>query len=254
MNDPHVVALHYKIDHASWVDYSGAGAFDRREDAFDVHVEDGHVHFTMKTHFATERDARCLVEDYVRSWELHAVLEVGPDMFRLRFDWADIEDRSPTLGVVSLAARPITATVTMSKAQLIVSPSTYPSPPATSLERSPDVESMLRRYLRYFEDRERLPEMANFCLTVLVASAGGRAAASQRYGIAKRILNRVGILCDSKGAEDARKAKGREHALTQEEKQFLEHVVRAMIRRVAELAHDPGASFRQLTSDEFPPK
>ena len=195
MNDPHVVVLHYKIDHASWVDYSGAGAFDRREDAFDVHVEDGHVHFTMKTHFATERDARCLVEDYVRSWELHAVLEGGPGTFRLRFDWADIEDRSPTLGVVSLAARPITATVTMSKAQLTVSPSTYPSPPATSLERSPDVESMLRRYLRYFEDRDRLPEMANFCLTVLVASAGGRGAPTRRirYGFLPKLFTAVVI-------------------------------------------------------------
>ena len=94
--------------------------------------------------------------------------------------------------------------------------------------------------------------MAQFLLTVLEAAAGNRSAASQRYGISNRVLDRVGVLCDSKGGDDARKAKGRDHPLTQQEKQFLEEVVRAMIRRAAEFAHDPDVSFVPLTASDFP--
>ena len=252
MNDPHVVALHYRIEHAAGVDYSKACPIDLREDAFDVHVEDGQVRFSMKTHFATERDARRVVEDYVWSWELDGLLKGGPGRFKLRFDRADIEDRSPTPGVISVAARPITVTWRISEAQGTVLPPNYPSPPASPLGRSPDVESMCRRYVDYRQGRELITGMANFCLTVLEAAAGGRSAASQRYGIANKVLGRVGSLCDSKGGDDARKAKGLQHPLTQQEKQFLEQVVQAMIRRAAELAHNPKVSFRQLTLGDFP--
>ena len=252
MNDPHVVSLLYEIEHTASVDYSKAEAFEHCEDAFDVQVEDGRARFTMKTHFATESDARGFVEDYIRSWELHALLTGGPGTFKLRFDRANIEDRSPTTGVVSLAAGPIRLAITLGKPQVTVSPPSYPSPPATHLGYNDDVESMLRRYVAYREDPRRLTEMSNFCLSVLVDDAGNRRAASQRYGIAKRVLDRVGVLCDSKGGDDARKAKGRDYPLTQHEKQFLEEVVRAMIRRAAEFAHDPNVSFELLTTSYFP--
>ena len=252
MNDPHVVALHYEIGHAAWIDYSRAGPFDLREGAFDVHVEDGRVRFTLKTHFATVSDARSVVEDYVRSWELHALLTGGPGTFEFRFDRADVEDRSPTPGVDSVAARPIRFAITMSKPQVTVSPPNYPAPPATPLGRSPDVQSMLRRYVGYREGREPLTGMANFCLTVLESAAGSRRAASQRFGISMRVLCRVGVLCDSKGGDDARKAKGRDHPLTQHDEQFLQLVVRVMIRRAAEFAHDPNVSFELLTTSHLP--
>ena len=251
MNDPHVVALHYKIEHGSSVDYSRAAPFEVNEDAFDVRVEDGRVRFTMKAVFATESDARSGVEDYVRSWELHALLTGGPAMFELRFDGADIEDLDPTPGVFSGAARPIRFAITMSKPQVTVSPPNYPAPPATPLGRSPDVESMFRRYVGYREGREPLTGMANFCLTVLESAAGDRRVASQKYGISKRVLNRVGVLCDSKGGNDARKAKGRDHPLTQHEEQFLQQVVRVMIRRAAEFAHDSNVSFDLLTTSHL---
>ena len=252
MNDPHVVALHYKIEHDSWVNYSRANPFDLHEDVFDLHVEDGFVTFTMKVHCGTEAEARSLVDDYARSWELHSTLAVGPGGFRLRFHHSDIEDRSPTPGVVSLRAQPITVTVELGNPELTVSPSGYPLPPAVRLGHDPDVEAMLRRYLRYREDPDRLAEVANFCLTVLMAAAGDRAAASQRYGIAISVLSRVGKLCDAKGGGGARKARGLQHPFSQNEMQFLDQVVRAMIRRAAEFAHDPNASFEQLTASEFP--
>lgn len=63
MNDPHVVALHYEVEHASSIDYSNAEPLELRLDAFDVRVEERRVQFSMKHHFATERNARNVVED-----------------------------------------------------------------------------------------------------------------------------------------------------------------------------------------------
>lgn len=252
MNDPHVVALHYKIEHAASIDYSNASGFDLHEDVFDVNVENGHVRFSMNDHFATEQAARQVVEDYVWSWRLHTLLKSGPGRFKLRFDRAEIEDRSPTPGVVAVSARPVNVKFKISKAQVTISPSNYPSPPATPLRGNPDVESMRRRYVDFLQNREPLTGTANFCLTVLEAAAGCRLAALQRYGIAKSVLGRVGYLCDSKGGDDARKAKGRKHPLTQQEEQFLIQVVQAMIRRAGELAYNPNMSFKQLTRNDFP--
>ena len=66
MNDPHVVALHYEVEHASSIDYSSAEPLELHYDAFDVRVEERNVWFSMKHHFATERDARDAVDDYIR--------------------------------------------------------------------------------------------------------------------------------------------------------------------------------------------
>ena len=252
MNDPHVVALHYKIVHDSWMDYSEAEHCDLQEDAFDVHVEDGLVRFMMKKHFATQRQAQDFVEGYILSWELDAVLRRQPGAFKLQFDRAEVEDRSPTPGVVSLGPITISSGVPRVSAQLCVSPPAYPQPPTTPLGRDANIERMLQRYVRYREGRALLPDIANFCLSVLETLAGGRKAASKRYGIAKPILARVGMLCASKGGDDARKGKGTSQDFTQLEKQFLENAVKAMIRRAAEFVHDPKLSFQQLTASDFP--
>ena len=141
----------------------------------------------------------------------------------------------------------------MSAAQGTVSPASYPPPPSRGLVCSRDVESMLHRYMGYRKGREPLTSMANFCLTVLQIAAGGRRhAAADRFHIAKTVLHRVGALCATKGGAAARKAEGRQTELTQPEQRFLEDAVKAMIRRVAEVAHDPMAGFVQITMSAFP--
>ena len=47
MNDPHVVALNYRIKHHSSVDYDNASPLDHSEVAFEIHVERNHVRFAM---------------------------------------------------------------------------------------------------------------------------------------------------------------------------------------------------------------
>ena len=252
MNESYVFALHYKVDHAESIDYSRALPCEFHESEFDVRVEEDNVCFIMKANFATESEARDCVEDCIPGWELDAALSRGPEAFKLSFDWADVRDRKPAPGVHSVSARPARFSFHVSAVQVTVSPASYPPPPSRGLVRSPDVESMLHRYIGYRKDREPLTSMANFCLTVLqFAAGGGRHAAANRFRIAKTVLDRVSKLCATKGGSAARKAEGRHKELTQQEWRFLEDAVKAMIRRVAGVAHDPMAGFVQITMSEF---
>ena len=99
MNDPHVVALFYRIGHGDSVDYSKTPPLFCEERAFRLEVKDKRVRFEFKEHYATEDEARNAVEDYIGVWEFSACLENGLDSFRLNFERVQIEDRNPPLPV-----------------------------------------------------------------------------------------------------------------------------------------------------------
>ena len=248
MNDPHVVALEYRIEHGSELDWSKASPLDVREDAFDLRVENQRVRFAMKAHFATESDARNFLEDYIRNWELEVALTRGPNAFRLRFEQSCLIDRNPAPHAISLKAQ---ASAEPARASIDLAPPAPPSypPPPAGIKRSPDVDSMFHRYAGYREGREPLATMAYFCLTVLEQAArqkiqdanGKRNAAVQWYGIPKEALEQVGKLCTTKGGADARKAEGLSSQLTPQEKRYLESAVVGFIPRAATVAFDPHA-------------
>ena len=254
MNDPHVVALHYRVEHDSTYDYDGVPPLYHQVEAFDIRIENKQASFTMKEHYATEEEARKAIEEYIRSWELDAVLRQGLRTFKLRFDRAKIVDRNPTPatpGTVIGRGRPTHVIVTASKARLVISPASYPSPPSRRLKLSPDVRSMLHRFSGFCEGKEPLPGMAYFCLTVLQASARGRKTAAVKYGINRAVLDRVGCLSSSNGGEGARKADGTRRDFLDGDRQFLEAAVKAFIRRVAEVAHDSSAIRPEITMSCF---
>ena len=137
MNDPHVVALHYNIDHDPSIAFDKAKPLDHRETAFDVRVEDKKARFTFKEHHATAKAARAAVEEFIRAWEFEAALQRGANAFTLRYHHADIEDRNPTPGVVTVSPMPATFSFRTGKASGVVSPPSYPSPPSMPLKVSP---------------------------------------------------------------------------------------------------------------------
>ena len=99
--------------------------------------------------------------------------------------------------------------------------------------------------------------MAYFCLTVLEASTGERrgrrSAAAKQYCISEAVLKQLGELSSTKGGVGARKAEGVHQDLTQQERKFLEAVVTTIIRRAAEVAHDPNVSLKRITVLALPP-
>ena len=70
MNDPHVAALFYDIEHSDSVSYEKAKSFVHDEPAFRVKVKDKKVCFKLKEHYATESEARESVKEYIHIWEL----------------------------------------------------------------------------------------------------------------------------------------------------------------------------------------
>ena len=72
----------------------------------------------------------------------------------------------------------------------------------------PDVLTMFHRYQGYLENREPLPAMAYFCLSMLERYlCAGRKKAATKYAIDFEVLREVGNLAANKGGpETARKA------------------------------------------------
>ena len=189
----------------------------------------------------------------MRSWELSEALNKRPGAFRLIFDRSEIIDRNPTPGKIALTGTFHLGALS-AQATLRVRTS-YPTPPAGVVldAEDPEVVTMFNRYEGYLRDREPLPSMAYFCLTVLEGLCGGdRSKAAKEYRIGKRVLNRVGKLTDKGGPGGARKHRGIAKELTLDETRFLKEAVKAIIYRVAEVAQDPDRCFQEITLEQLP--
>ncbi len=257
MNDPHVVALCYTIGHDGSVDYGQAKPRNDEADNFSVRIEDGKVRFTMKphTHYSTEAEALEAVREYIERWEFAAGLERGLGTFKLVYQKPDIVDRRPSPdGFAELSDE-----ISLGPLKVSEEPTSliqYPKPPPADLLISPDVQSMYDRFIGYRLGREPLPAMAYFCLTVLEKSTGAqqdtRNAAAKQYEIDKGVLNEVGKLSTEKGGSQARKVDGIGDELTPSETHFLEKAIAALIRRAAEVAHDPNKSRDTIKLSDLP--
>ena len=241
MNDPHVVALFYNIEHSAAVDYSDAKPLEHEEDNFSVRIENKKVCFTMKAHYATREEAKEAVREYIDNWEFTAGLRRGSDMFKLVYWKPEIEYRNVEIGHHVGAPDPVSLKFTTSlKDSIIIAP--YPSPPQSGLKITPDVRSMSDRFAGYRLDREPLPSMAAFCLDVLQGSTRSKCPNKkvvEMYGIELAVIKKIARLANNKGGPYARKRIGINSPLTPKETCFLEEAVKAMIRRAAEVAHAP---------------
>ena len=262
MNDPHVDALVFRIEHGPALGYSDdAPPIEREEPGFRVILKDGTVRFELDEHYATQEEALERVGPYVRNWEMDACLSGRPGDFRLEFKEAEVIDRDPpppTPGTINLSAT-FTAGVPTIRANLSVVRPSYPPPPAgvTLKADDRDVETMYRRLSDYYADRKYLPSMAYFCLTVLEDkfTNAKRRSAAKSFRIDLAVLDAVGELSSTKGGVgSARKAEatGTGTALSRKEERFLEAAVKAIIRRAAEVAQNPGGAFRMITLADLP--
>ena len=249
MNDPHVVALHYRIEHGpDIIDWSRASPLDKEEDSFRVQVENRRVRFELKEHYASAKEARSAVEDdYIRNWEFVVGLERGPNAFRLRFDHSEIVDRKPPPGPPPLSLHVRTRSPTVRVNLAPPTPPSFPEPPPVAIKRSPDVDSMYHRYLGHLEGREPLPGMAYFCLTVLLQMGGGPANAARHFGVSNNVLDRIRTLSAYKGGTGARKEDGRDAPYTPEDERFLKSAIKTLIHRAAEVESGPHPDRTKVT-------
>jgi hypothetical protein len=208
----------------------------------------------MREHFPAVKEARRVVEDFLRSWEIKTALELGRGEIRFQFEDSHVIDRNPpppgSPKVVKLSGT-VVMTSNLS-AILHVTRRKYPDPP-TVFTVTPDVETLWQRYNNYLDEKEPLPSMAYFCLTLIENKAGRknkRKLAEKLFRIEKPILDRLGDLTANKGnAETARKfsEKGSITELNEKEKKWIEAVVKIFIQRMGELANIQTAKFITMT-------
>ena len=166
MNDPHVVALIYRIHHGDHVDYKNAGPRMIDYQHFSVEVGGQSARVSLKSHFSSREEARQAVEPVLRAWELHQALEYGPQTIEFIYERSEIVDRAPTLGQHSLIAEPLHFKVEFGRPKLTLNFAAFPVP-AQNLARDEVVDHMFERYCLYKQGGTLLAEAANFCLTHL---------------------------------------------------------------------------------------
>ena len=221
MNDPHVKAIHYLIDHDDSVEYRDVAPLAFEDDLFHVKAEKLEVVFEPKNHYATAEEATDAVGGLVRRWEFEAALRAQSSEFRLVYAGADIIDLNPPPpppGVVNLG--PITVRAGIPKAQMRLTKvaANYPAPPqGPDIDPDdPDASFMLYRLDLYRQGREPLGSVATSasrcwsiqrCRLPEAKGANGKAAANH-YQIQMTVLNGVAMLSANKGGPMLARPKG----------------------------------------------
>jgi hypothetical protein len=260
MNDPHVEKLFYRVIIPDHTDYDNAPPISGENDEFKWHLSKEQLVLECKPHFASENEARAVADSLLRAWEVSIGLRQSPRDLTFRFQSSSIIDRSPppesgtqTLKVLGSGGAVVGghADVRVSYAQLPV--------PCRNFAISPEVEMMYSRYSSYRKDKKSLLSMAYWCLTIIEGSTRvskkKRRTAADQYGIDIDVLNELGRLSSEAGDEtEARKFtdKSTLASLTQNEKNWVESVVKKLIERMAEYAYDPSAKLQQVTISDSP--
>ena len=246
MNDPHVVALLYIIEHGRSVDYSKAKPVDHEEAGFRVKITNRQMRFEFKEHYATEDAARKAIEDYVRAWEFSACLETGPDSFKLKFDCWEPEDQDLAPGVFVANARPVRFEFKVSEPMVVVSRARYPRPPS-GLKFTPYVQLMYEIYMLYRRGRARILDMAYVCYTM--------AQNSRKFedDFSEGVRDKIKCLYQRGGAELRKRHNKDNPPLTDQERGFLAEAIKVVILRAAERAHDPESDLPKICRSDLPP-
>jgi hypothetical protein len=255
MNDPHVVALYYRVEAGPGVSFHDGARLVHSTAQFDLCVKDGRAKFTLKEHYATEAEAQSLAEPFIRAWVISSGIETRPVDFALSWERSEIVDRAPTprkAGDHVLHAATARLSATGGLVAMAVTRTSFPTPPK-AFSASPDVEAMYWQYSGFLQERIPLAAMGYFCLDYLDTIAGGRSEAVKRYKVSDAVLGKLGNLTSNKGGKDARKGAGATVEFTGSERAWIEQAVKLLIKRVGEEAANPDGPHTLITMAELPP-
>jgi hypothetical protein len=206
MNDPHVRALLFRVEHSPFLSYEQLYEDDLPE--FRINIEGDQATVEPKAHFATAEEAQAVVEPFLRTWELDACLRLDdPKALRFVYLRPDIVDQDPPPGTL---LAPFTVAVgAVIDAVSVKRLDQYPAPPSgLAVEPGSDVEAMFKVWGQYKAGQARLGDTADFCRGALEKGSGRQAAG-------RPLQDR------SPGAERARHPGGQERGSTRPEIQGL---------------------------------
>ena len=251
MTTSRVEKLFYKVIPPEDSDYDKAPPISGETQDFKWQLSKDQLAVDMKTHCATESEARGIVEEFLRGWEISTEIQQGADglgfifnsSITLKQPTGDDDSRNKVLDVDSSEIILLSDVV-----RPHVSHARFPEPPL-NFRASPEVEMMLIRYKMYREGRESLLGMAYWCLTVVEYAAGGRSEVADQYRVDFRVLRKLGELCGNRGdGMEARKLKGNAGItpLKPTEREWIRAVVKRLILRIGEYAYDPVAKIEDI--------
>jgi len=257
MNDPHIVALRYKMIAEPGVRFENPPPIDHEAPSFRLKLENGWLTAEMKDHFGTIEDARKQVDDFLAAWELSASIDQNRKIFAFEYAHADIVDRQPS-PEKQKAIRRLQTTFTFSfiadESELAVF--AHLPPPPANYSHVEEVNAMWNRYQKSIEGEEPIASMAYFCLSLMENKAGGRSNAATMFGIEKDVLNKLGQLTSAVGdLKTARKGSATSslRAHTPTEIDWMKNAVRECIRRMGNLHPLSVPAPHPLSMKELPP-
>lgn len=249
MNDPHVVALHYRVQVSEGYSFANPPPLDVRRLEFDGTLHNDAFVARMSEHYPMEREAKIPVDAFLRAWEITTGLSRQHTVMRFVFDHAEIIDRMPSKpGEVRVYASTMLEDASLfATASAHLEMGLYPPAPVDFVADL-TVETLWGRYERYRADKDSLYSMAYYCLTVL-ERRGGRRNAANRFQIDFKVIDHLARLSSEKGdAMEARKATA--VPATSSEKAWLNAAILAIIRQVGTVS--AGKKPAQLHKSDLP--
>jgi len=135
----------------------------------------------------------------------------------------------------------------------------YPAPPH-ALASADVAQKLARRYRDYREGKEKLPSLAYYCLTAaeqeglrpVSSEDDKRKAAARHFNLSSNLLDRLGDLAGTEGADgQARKyAPETSSAHSEADLKWLDAATRALIRQVAKV--EAGENPPKITKEDLP--
>jgi hypothetical protein len=231
MNLPHVAELHYamRMEHPRARIADDAVCEDVELGPFRCTITHEHRLIAVpQEHFATEGEARAVLEPCLRAWESHADLTAD---FRLRFTFQSttIVDQDPLPDQLAPTGKPLKLRWNPQGPTLIVH--AWPPVPPAALRETDDVCWMRMRWLAALDGKEDLLATANRVLSWLEQAygQGAREQAAASLFVDRSVLDQVSELSVA----------GAAGPLASDEIAWLREAVPRLILRAAEVESLP---------------
>lgn len=242
-----VEKLYYRLEVINNLIFNSPSSIAGETSSFHYNLANDKLTITMKQDCSSVEEARNLVDDYLRSWEIDDALRRGIKRIKFIFDDVKIIDLNNPNSVI-IYTEGLSLKLGGSGEVKFIEPS-YPNPP-TSFKISPDVLTLWQRYEGHLNNREPLQQMAYYCYTFFKSQTGGWKGAAKTYRIDDKVLKKLSELSSTKGdAKTARKFNSY-GPLSAVEIEWLRVAVRTIIRRVGEIDNDP--SLPTITLNDLP--
>lgn len=257
MTDEHVESLRYSLKTDGSLEFDDPPPLEHETDALHLRLDGNDLTVWPKAKFASEEDAKEMVDGYLRAWEVYEGLLSGRPSVRFEFRSARIVDHFGSETSAYVVSRFATLRSVRRDPERR---STYPKPPR-AFAASPDAEAMWQRYEQYLRGHEPLLSMGYACLTRIEFAArnapvkGSRRKVEHVYGIEEAVLRKLGEFTTNLGDEvEARKvhAGSKNRPPNDRERVWIEATVRALVRRSGEYDADPKGMRSRLTMADLP--